>query len=154
MNTLLKYLKVFAILIASFFVFSVLSRLMPYESVRKNIEKSLPDLQYEESNPKAILNEMKYHQDDFTHALIINIIASSDSKRPIWSAMANPFFFQAPDIECWYAFKHLDYKIKNIDSPPNEFYCRYWFGSASVTKILLLVINYQQIKWLLYVVST
>jgi len=154
MNTFLKYLKVFAILIASFFTFSVLSCLIPYESVRKNIEKSLPELLEDGNYPKVILKGDRYRQDNFTDALILNVITSSDSKRPIRSAMMNPLSFQAPNTEDWNIIAHLEYKTKHIDLQPDMFYGRYWHGSASVSKILLLVMDYQGIKWFLYIVST
>jgi hypothetical protein len=154
MNTLLKYLKVFAILIASFFIFSVLSCLIPTQCIKRNIEKSLPELHEDGNYPKTIFKGDMYKQDNFTDAIILNAIASSDSKRAVWSAMAIPLSFQAPDTEDWWVMEHLDYKIKHLDSLPNGSYSRYWFGSASVGKILLLVMNYQQIKWGLYLVST
>ena len=154
MKTALKYVKIFVLLIASFFTLSVLSCLIPYESIKKNVEKSIPELQDEEHSPKTVFKGGKYQQDDFTHALIINIVVSSDSKRPIWSAMSNPFSFQSPNTENWYAFKHLDYKLKNIEGHPNLVYGRYWHGTVSVGRILLLVMGYQQIKWLLYIVSS
>ena len=152
MNILLKYLKIYTILIAAFFIFLVLSCLLPYESVQKNIEKSLPELIEEGGYPKTILKGDKYRQDNFTDALILNVITSSDSKRPVRSAMMNYFSFQSPEKECIIAF--LDYKVKNIDLPPNSPYSRYWFGSAAVCRILLLAMNYQQIKWFLYILSS
>jgi hypothetical protein len=155
MKIILKYLKVFSILIASFFTFSVLSCLIPYESIKKNIENSVSELHDEETNPKTVLKGQKFQQDGFTHALIMNVIISSDSKRPVKSAMENIYSNHYPDDTIgWYAFKHLDYKIKNMDLPSNSVYGRYWFGSASVCRVLLLFMTYQQIKWLLYAVST
>jgi len=154
MKPLLKYLKVFAIIIASFFTFSVLSCLIPYKSIQKNIEKSLPELLEEGNYPNLILKGDKYSQDNFTDAAILNVMVCSDPKRPVWSAMSVPIFCQAPNTEGWYVIKHLDYKIKHMDLKPNVLYSRYWFGSASVGRILLLVMRYQDVKWLLYIVST
>ena len=154
MKAFLKYLKVFAILIASFFTFSVLSCLIPYEYVRKNIEHSLPALQEDGNYPKAILKGDKYRQDNFTDALILNVITSSDSKKPVWSAMTVPHSFQDPNTEEWNIIAHLDYKVKHLDLFPNSFYSRYWHGSSSVCRILLLIMDYQLIKWFLYIIST
>ncbi|MCL1849817.1 MAG: hypothetical protein FWF70_00140 [Bacteroidetes bacterium] len=155
MSTLLKYLKVFAILIASFFAFSVLSCLIPGKCVQKNIEKSLPELLEEGNYPKVILKGKQYMQDNFTDALILNIVVSSGFKPPVQSAMENTHFSQYPDdtVFC-YTIKHLDYKLKNMDLSPNGIYSRYWFGSAAVCRILLLIMNYQDIKWLFCIVST
>ena len=154
MKYFLKFVKIFTILIVSFSIFSVLSCLLPYKYIQKNIEKSLPELYDENRSSCAILYGKEYQQDDFTHALIINIIASSDSKKPIRSAMTNPYSFQAPDTKHWYAYKHLEHKVNHIDLTPNIHYGRYWHGTAAVGRILLLFMTYQQIKWLLYLVST
>ncbi|MCL2312044.1 MAG: hypothetical protein FWC41_06090, partial [Firmicutes bacterium] len=155
MSMLLKYVKVFTLLIASFFIFSVLSSLLPYKYVQKNIEKSIPELLEEGNYPKVILKGDRYRQDNFTDALILNIIASSDSKRPVWSAMVNPYSFQSPDDpNKWYAVKNLDHKVQNMDLSPNILYGRYWHGSAAACKFLLLIMDYQQLKWFLYIVST
>jgi len=155
MKASLKYLKVFTILIASFFAFSILISWIPDKRMRNNIERSLPELLEDGNYPKAILKGDKYRQDSFTDALILNIIISSDSKKPVESALSNPYSFHYPnDPHCWYAVLHLDHKLQNMDLKPNWFYGRYWFGSVFVTKILFLVITYQQIKWLLYIVST
>jgi len=155
MKTLLKYVKVFTILMASFFVFFVLSCLIPYEWVKNNIEKSLPELLEDDNYPKAILKGNAYRQDNFTDALILNVAISADSQKPVWSAMNNQFSSHDPDDPIgWLAVCQLAHKVNNMDSPPNKSYSRYWFGSAAVCKILLIVMTYQQIKWFLYIVST
>ena len=154
MKTPLKYLKIFVILIASFFAFSVLSCLIPYESIRKNIEKSLPRLLEEGIYPRVIFNQHPYMQDNFTDALILNAAASSNPKKPVWSAMAVCLSSQSSDVEGWDMIGHLQYKVENPDLLPNGSYSRYWFGSVPVCRILLLTMNYQQIKWFLYLVST
>ncbi|MCL2290572.1 MAG: hypothetical protein FWC34_07720 [Bacteroidetes bacterium] len=155
MKAPLKYLKVFAILIVSLFTFSVLSSLIPYKCIQKNIEKSLPELLEDGNYPKAILEGHAYRQDNLTDALILNVIISSDSQNPVRSAMNNSYSFQNPDdLNKWHAVLHLDHKVKNMELPPNTPYGRYWFGSAAVCKILLLVMTYQQIKWFLHIVST
>ena len=152
MKDILRYIKVFSIIVVSFFVFSVLSCLIPYKSVQKNIEKSLPEILGEGDYPKVILKGYNYIQDNFTDALILNIIVSSDSKKPVWNAMMNPYDFHSPIENC--GFRHLEHKINNSDSGPCTPYGRYWFGSVAISRILLLVMTYQQIKWFLYVVST
>jgi hypothetical protein len=154
MKSILKYVKTFILLLAAFFVFSILSCLIPYDWVRENIERSLPELVEDGNYPNAVLKGVQYREDNFTDALILNIIVSSDSKRPVWSALTNPFSFQAPDTEKWYAITHLEHKVNNIDLPPDKLYGRYWFGTAAATKILLIGMRYQQIKRLLYIVST
>jgi len=73
MNSFLRFLKIFAILVISFFVFSVLSCMIPCKWYKKNIEKSLPELFEEGNYPKTILKGSQYQQDNFTDALILNI---------------------------------------------------------------------------------
>jgi hypothetical protein len=68
--------------------------------------------------------------------------------------MQNPFSFQCPDTEMGYAITHLQHKVENPDIPPGSFYSRYWFGSAAVCRLLLLTMEYQDIKWLLWIAST
>jgi MFS family permease len=138
----------------SFFAFSVVSCLIPREWISKNIEKSLPELLEEGNYPKSLIKGNKFQQDNFTDALILNISISSDPKRPVWSALMNPFSFQAPNPKGMTSIKHLDYIAHNKDLLPNQLYGRYWHGSSSLCRILLLFMTYQQIKWLLYIISS
>ena len=154
MNRVLKYGKIFAILIASFFTFSVLSCLLPYESIQRSVEKSLPELLEDGNYSKAILKGDRYRQDNFTDALILNIAVCSDPKRPVWSAMMAPISFLSSDTVEWSAAAYLNYKIEHMDLSPDWFYSRYWHGSASVCRVLLTVMTYQQIKWFFYIVSS
>jgi hypothetical protein len=154
MKSILKYVKTFLFFVVVFFIFSLLSCLIPYRCIQKNIENSLPELVEAGNYPNAILKGEQYREDNFTDALILNIIVSSDSKKPVWSALTNPFSFQAPDTEKWYAITHLKHKVNNMDISPNKLYGRYWFGSAAVTKFLLIGMKYQQLKRLLYIIST
>jgi hypothetical protein len=112
----------------------------------------MPEMLEEKGYTKAILKGTQYRQDDFTDQVILNIIVSSDSKKPVQSAMMNYFSFQCPNS--YYSIDHLDNKIKNRDISPNLSYPRYWFGSASVGRILLLAMSYQEIKWFLCFIST
>ena len=152
MKNILKYIKIFAILIISFFAFSVLSCLIPHESVKKNIEKSLPELLEEGDYPKAMFNGSRYQQDNFTDALILNIAVSNDYSKPIWSALVNPLSFQNPESNTM--VNYLDYRINHIDLTTNTLYGRYWHGSSSFYRILLLIMDYQLLTWILYIVST
>lgn len=154
MKKILPYLKIFLILIASFFIFSVLSCLLQGERIHQNIKESLPQLLEEGNYPEVIFRGDNYKQDNFTDAVILNIIVSTDSKHPMRAGLMNYFSFQSPETERWYAIQHLAYKVENPDLEPNLSYNRYWFGSASVYRVLLLGISYQQIKMFLYIAST
>jgi len=154
MKIFLKYLKIFALLNVSFFIFSVLSCMMPTEWYKKNIKESLPELLEEGNYPKTILKGKQYQQDNFTDVLVLNISISSDSKKPVWSALMNPYSFDTHDKGSWNSVKSLEHKSKNWDISPNVLYGRYWHGNASFCRFLLPLMNYQDIKLFLYMIST
>jgi hypothetical protein len=149
MNTLLKYLKVFAILIASFFAFSVLVCLLPNQSIKKNIAKSVPDMVTDGCYHYGMINKRQFFMDNFTDAILLSQNYTLDKNQPVTSAM-----YVRRATTYTNTVEALDRQVNSDDGFQLVPYPRYWHGNSFLLRLFLLFSDYSFIRWLLYVISS
>lgn len=161
---------VFALLLAAYLSLGLAAYIVPDWRVREHVHKTLYIGDLLKDYPKAIvfddLNvQDSYTLDGFTDALIVNqaLMLRSGGWQGI---MLLPRYQLSNDNQC-----------ANLDSllsiPPDEggrtphfteqrdehgghavYYPRYWHGSTFVTRLLLAVMTFIDIRWLLYLISS
>ncbi len=144
----LSYVKIFALLIASYFVLCVLPCLIPNEKIKGNIAKSVAVLDQEGCYPCALLNTNQCQMDNFTDALRLDQMLCVDAKHPIKSAMAANMHYFSDDV-----INAMKVSMQ-VDTVPQINYARYWHGTTFICRPLLLFMDYSQLRYFLLVVST
>ena len=155
MKTVLRYTKVFVLLVVAYLVFGVLTCCLPDEKIKANITRSAEFLHSEGIYPNAIINITQCRMDNFTDALIMNQIYSVDRKHPVQAAMRmttgvlkNQGWFQK-----WNQTEML-YQMVNGKEMGREDYARYWHGNTMLFRPLFMIMDFNLIRLWLFAIST
>lgn len=151
MKTVLPYCKAFFLLIAAYFVFAVLSCLLPDKGIKANIEKSIIVLSEEGAYPKTILKMDQCRMDNFTDALIMNQIYNINRRRPVHAAMK---VVRSDEVgRDWDQIGLLHRKVKGEDLEEAD-YPRYWHGSTFLYRFFFMTMDLNLLRWWLFAIST
>lgn len=144
----IRYIGLFAFLIAAYCLFATLSCWLPDKTVKAHIRSASSHFAEQGCYPTSIFALKACRQDRFTESLILNEIHCVNRERPFHSAMYSGFIMYSFDqpSDLW-KITHED----NLLEPAP--YARYWFGSAFLYRILLSFLNFEQLQWLLFAVS-
>ena len=151
MNKFVLFCKTFAILIAAYFVFAVLSCLLPDKGIKAHIAESAPIMVEEGLYPKAIINKEQCQMDNFTDALIMNQIYSIDRKQPVKSAM---LMIRMSEKGRDWDQTDLLLRTVNGETLEEQHYARYWHGSTFLFRPLFLVMDFVTLRHVLFIVSS
>ena len=148
---ILKYIGIFFLLIASFFAFSVLACWWPDKNVKLKINHMAVTFSETELYPQMAIDRTACQQDNFTETLILNQIFCIKRHKPVRSAMG----VYRGHSEPWYdlpgaLLKTTKYDPEVVYAP----YPRYWHGNTFLFRILLSFMNYGNLQWLMFAVST
>lgn len=151
MNKFVLFCKTFAILIAAYFAFAVLSCLLPDKNIKAHIAESAPIMVEEGLYPKAIINKEQCQMDNFTDALIMNQIYSIDRKQPVKSAM---LMIRMSEKGRDWDQTDLLLRTVNGETLEEQHYARYWHGSTFLFRPLFLVMDFVTLRHVLFIVSS
>lgn len=152
MKEVLKYLKTFIILILLFFTFSFISSLLPDAPIRKNIEQSIRYVDCLIDYPEPMIDGQKHSLDYAMDGLITNMIYTIDNQEPLKSALMGRSRMQnGKYISQWH---NLKYNIHNNTLKPNINYARYWHGNTFFYRYFFLFTNYNELKWIIYLLTS
>ena len=149
----LYYLKVFIILNLLFVGFSMLSCLLPDKAVRSNIEKSMKYMEDQPNFPHMILEGMHQRPDYAMDGLITNIIYTVDNQEILKSSLLGRgrIDYTSPNATQW---EWARLNIQHNTIPPNFFYARYWHGNSFFFRIFYSFTDYNQIKWMIFMITS
>lgn len=151
MNKFIHFCKAFAILIAAYFAFAVLSCLLPDKSIKAHIAESAPKMVEEGLYPQAIIRVEQCQMDNFTDALIMNQIYNIDRKHPVKSAMK--MIRSSEKGRDWDQPRLLLRKV-NGENLEEQHYARYWHGSTFLFRPLFLLMDFLTLRHILFIVSS
>ena len=151
MNKFILFCKTFAILIAAYFTFAVLSCLLPDRSIKMHIDESAQKMVEEGLYPQAIIRMEQCQMDNFTDALIMNQMYNIDRKHPITSAMK--MIRSSEKGRDWDQPGLLLRKV-NGENLEEQHYARYWHGSTFLFRPLFLVMDFLTLRHILFIVSS
>lgn len=140
MKKILKYSIIYISTVSILFGLLILSSKIPKSSIQKNIEASVlffkENAGVEEKLKRREYTTIHYYAD----SVLLNIIYCIDSQNPVESTMWSKLY------------KNVNADINNDfievveeNKEPNEQYLRYWHGSMSIIRPLLIVLNIEQI---------
>lgn len=144
LNKVKNLLLIYIFLISIFVITMVISYALPNKNIINNTKESIPKLVAEGVYPKVFFDSHKSQLDNFTDSWMLNIAISADNKHPLKSSLANPYKkpHDAKD-----KVDQLNKSLYKEDLPIDE-YSRYWHGYQIVLRPLLLLFNYEQIRYL------
>ena len=143
MNHVIKIISITIFMVVSFFFLSILTVMIPKETIKIHVQESM-DILEEEGLKYRIGNIFFFRLDNFTDALMINIAAGVDDSQPVKSAIQNNYYLQDDRqsvINATRAITNGDYK--DVYAVP---YPRYWHGYQLVLRPLLSLTNYKGIR--------
>ena len=151
MKTFFRYFKIFVLLIAGYFLFGVLSCMLPDEAIKNNIAKSAVALAEEGLYPKAIIGLKQCQMDNFTDALIMNQIYRIDRKRPVHDAMK---MVRANEDHREWDQPGLLLRMTQGEDLEEVPYARYWHGNTFLFRLCFMVMDFNLLRWWLFAIST
>lgn len=151
MKTVYRYCIIFVSLIAAYFLFGVLSCMLPDESIKANIEKSAPLLAKEKLYPNAIIGMKQCQMDNFTDALIMNQIYRINRERPIHYAMK---MVRADEEGRGWDQPGLLLRMTQGEDLEEVPYARYWHGNTFLFRPCFMFLDFNLMRWWLFVIST
>lgn len=144
LNKIKKVSLIYVSLISIFVITMVISYALPNKNIINNTKESMPKLLAEGVYPKVFFDSHKSQLDNFTDSWMLNIAISADNKHPLKSSLANPY--KVPN-DAKDKVDQLNKSLYKEDLPIDE-YSRYWHGYQIVLRPLLLLFNYEQIRYL------
>lgn len=147
----IRFVAVFFALIASFMLFATLSCWMPDRAIQKHVSQAALSFHEQGAYPNAVIDVVACRQDNFTDAIILNQIFCIDRSHPLKSAMsAVRGCSESPFDVTGALLKTTRYESDIVPLP----YPRYWHGNTFLFRFLLSFMNYSNLQWLMFAVST
>ena len=149
MKTLLKYLKIFAILLIIFVGFGIFACLLPSDNIRYNIRKSVQRGDLAEEYPLAVIQKENCKLDNFTDALILNEAYCMDK-----SNLLQSIFLLRQSVYEQSQTNTLRLLVYNNNYNLDNGYTRYWHGNTFLARCFMTVASYSHWRIFLYVLSS
>jgi len=153
-QTLRKYTGITVIIVFMTFVFlalSAVSNIIPRERVKDNILRSA-DIIDGEGLKHRIGGFFLFRLDNFTDALMLNIVAGTDSSRPVSSAMKSSFHLTDDRSSVTEGTRRI------LSDRHEGLHCidyeRYWHGYTATLRPLLTFTDYGGIRVINYICLT
>ncbi len=143
----IKYIQLFFLTITILIIAQFLSTCIPNSLIEKNMIESLKNYNEKDNYEPLIKTEKEYLNDSFLidnygDSLILNIIwNSNNNKNPLISQIKQEYYKEPEEIMS----KNLSSTILN-NKNPNENYSRYWIGTTTYIKPLLIFFKTNTIK--------
>lgn len=151
MRNIVKYSKVFLLLIAAYFVFGVLSSWLPDKSIKRHIAESAPGIAAEGLYPRLFNDMEQYRMDNFTDALMMNQIYNIDRKHPVKAAMK--MIRSSEQGRDWDQPGLLVRRV-NGEMLEEQHYSRYWHGGSFLYRPLFMLMDWATLRYVLFIVSS
>ena len=167
LKSIIKYIIVFVILIIVYFVSLLLTSLIPSSAIKENVTKSSETLVMLGEKKAYELGYTKEEAFTFTDALMVNTAFSIDSSHPLESMLlarrsyipgqTMTVYEESKDVlsSSMYMDSSGSYQTKELyglmhnDGNTEGFeYPRYWHGYLAILRPLLLLFDYNTIRWL------
>lgn len=151
MKSIVKYSVLFLSLIVAYFVFGVLSCLLPDKAIKQHIAESAPVIAAEGLYPKLFNDMDQYRMDSFTDALMMNQIYNIDRKHPVKAAM---LVIRSSEQRRDWDQPGLLVRRVNGETLEEQPYSRYWHGGTFLYRPLFMLMDYATLRFVLFLASS
>jgi hypothetical protein len=148
----LRYLKIFLLLLILFWGFALLSCLIPEKAVMRNIEQSLKFMDDQPDYPQMIIYGNQHRPDYAMDGQITNIIYTIDNQDVIKSSLLGRCRME--DNVYVSQWQYVKYNTEHNTLKPNVNYARYWHGNSYFFRIFYSFTNYNEIKWIIFLITS
>lgn len=157
-HRLLQATKAFVLLVAFYLMAGMAAYLVPDWRVRSNVQKTVDRGDLREDYPRAVIPRERFRMDNFTDALIVNqaLMLRTEGLRGIMMLPRHQLSGtdQCGNLSALLETAPGDHGRTVAVAEHTTHYARYWHGSTFVTRMLLSVITFTDIRYLLYVVTS
>ena len=127
----------------------ILAYLLPVDAMRQNAKESIEMQLAEDDSYKWIEKDTTSRSDEGTDALMIATAVYDGEESLIEKALLNPRIFYEEGSSTWI----LASSLMGVENSSEVTYGRYWHGYLVILKPLLLLFNYNNIRWINTVVG-
>jgi hypothetical protein len=149
MNLILKRIFVaYAIMLVAFTLLIIGVHCIPRSAIAQNVEESV-NVMEQEGTYKRILNTEFFQLDNFTDCYMMNLIYTTDSRKPVEAAMMNYRYMRNNSSDIIHSTQDLiagDTEDLSVST-----YGRYWHGYQVFLKPLLTIMSYKAIRIVNYI---
>ena len=151
MKQVLRYLVLFAGLIAAYLLFAVAVTLLPSKPMERHVKQTLEATDLKADFWFAFLYKPAYFMDNFTDALIVNqALCNGRQDMNVWERVMLVPRRTAGGEEC----ESLRLAVEDDASMRTLYYPRYWHGSTFLMRLLLTVDDYVALRTFFYILSS
>lgn len=136
----MKYIGIFCIVLVILFLALVLTSCIPKRAIEENLQESV-ELFKQNRGVEQLLKRREYtYIHYYADSIILNIIYCIDSEKPVESCLWANYY------ETVYADINNDFiEVVEEQKEPTQQYLRYWHGSMTILRPLLIIFNIEQI---------
>lgn len=140
MKNLFKYIAIYLITVVVLVLLFALVIMIPKNTIKENLNKSYSFVYNKSNYPEMIKGLKSSRRDIYADTMILNLIASQDSSKPIETLFSSKYYVMDSVNQ-----KHSLKTVIDNDIVGNKEYLRYWHGSIVLVKPLLVIFSYQEI---------
>ena len=146
---ILKICLTFFIIIITFFILMLLSCLLPKDKIKANASSAVFTFSKEGTynipffEPNYIL-AYSMRLDNFMDAVILNVAVDNESKLSVPEKSVSNMYYHDEKIGPVKSFEN----VFKENAEANQPYVRYWFGTIPLIRLLLVFMQYQNIRYL------
>lgn len=140
MKRIIKYFSIVFVCLVVLILLFTFSSSIPKKAIQKNLKETYDFIKTKKEYANIIKNIDATKMDIPADLMILNLTASQNSNHPFKSLLASKYY-----NDYLVDNKNDLKKITNNNIKPNEQYLRYWHGSITIIKPLLVFFNLKQI---------
>lgn len=160
MKELIKYIVIFFITLIILFGLLVITAKIPREFISNNIKESTSEFHTSSEIDKVVIKREYTYRHIYADAMLLNIIYCIDSSKPVQSVMEAKYYSELKEkinskYENEVVNKSISYDFNELvdgEHEGNQQYIRYWHGSMSIIRPLLVFLNLKQIYILNFII--
>ena len=162
MKEIIKYIIIFFVALIILFGLLVITAKIPRELISDNIKESTSEFPTSSEIDKVVIKRDYTYRHIYADAMLLNIIYCIDTSKPVQAVMEAKYYSELKEIVNNFdqkeeVSKSISYDFNELvdgKHEGNQQYIRYWHGSMSIIRPLLVFLNLKQIYILNFIIIT
>ena len=162
MKEIIKYIIIFFVTLIILFGLLVITAKIPRELISDNIKESTSEFPTSSEIDKVVIKRDYTYRHIYADAILLNIIYCIDTSKPVQAVMEAKYYSELKEIVNNFdqkeeVSKSISYDFNELvdgKHEGNQQYIRYWHGSMSIIRPLLVFLNLKQIYILNFIIIT
>ena len=162
MKEIIKYIIIFFVTLIILFGLLVITAKIPRELISDNIKESTSEFPTSSEIDKVVIKRDYTYRHIYADAILLNIMYCIDTSKPVQAVMEAKYYSELKEIVNNFdqkeeVSKSISYDFNELvdgKHEGNQQYIRYWHGSMSIIRPLLVFLNLKQIYILNFIIIT